>query len=122
MVASVRELRSIFNSLSSNMSATHNFNLPTVYHVNNTGIDALQGSSPENLNKVRGRSLSFNPSLSRESSISSTKSSIPYHERMEQNNSMDVDKVDQSNNDSSLELSYENTQEKNLRLSKVAET
>jgi len=104
------------------MSATHNFNLPTVYHVNDTGMDASQGLSPENLNEVRGRSLSFKPSLSRESSISSIKSSIPYHKRMEQNNGMDVDEVDQSNNDSFLGLSYKNIQEKNLCLSKVAET
>jgi len=45
------------------MSATYNFNLPTVYHVNDTVMDASQGLSPENLNKVRGRSLSFNPSI-----------------------------------------------------------
>jgi len=104
------------------MLATHNFNLPTVYHVNNTGMNALQGLSPENLNEVRDRSLSFNPSLSRESLISFTKSSISYHERMEQNNGMDVDEIDQSNNNSSPGLFYENTQKKNLYLSKTAET
>jgi len=103
------------------MLATHNFKLPTVYHVNDIEMDVLQGLSPENLNKVRDRSLSFNLSLSRKSSISSTKSSILYHERMEQNNSMDVDEVDQSNNNSSPGLSYDNTQKKNLYLSKVAE-
>ena len=90
------------------MSATHNFNLPTVYYVNNTGMDISQGLSPENLNKVRGRSLSLNPIFSRESSIFSTKSSILYHKRIELNNGMDVNEVDQSNNDSSSELSYEN--------------
>ena len=41
---------------------------------------------------------------------------------MKQNNSMDVDEVNQSNNNSSSELSYDNTQKKNLYLSKVAET
>ena len=41
---------------------------------------------------------------------------------MEQNNSMDVDEVDQSNNNSSPGLSYDNTQKKNLHLSKIAET
>jgi len=104
------------------MLATHNFKLPTVYHVNDIGMDVLQGLSPENLNKVRDRSLSFNLSLSRKSSIFSTKPSILYHKRMEQNNSMDVDEVDQSNNNSSSGLSYDNTQKKNLHLSKIAET
>jgi len=66
--------------------------------------------------------VAITPSLSRKPSISSTKSSIPYHERIEQNNSMDVGKVNQSNNDSSLGLSYENTQEKNLCFSMAAET
>ena len=103
------------------MLATHNFKLPTVYHINDTGMDVLQGLSPENLNEMRDRSLSFNSSLFRESPISSMKSSILYHKRMEQNNSMDIDEVDQSNNDSSLGLSYDNTQEKNLHLSKAAE-
>jgi len=84
-------------------------------------MDVSQELSPENLNEVRDRSVSFNPSLFRKSSIFSMKLSIIYHKRIEQNNNMDVDEIDQSNNNSSLGLSYNNTQEKNLCLSKTAE-
>ena len=90
-----------------------------MYQDNDTGIDILKGKSPDNYNEVRGRSVSHNPSISRDTSMSSTKSSVAYHERMEQNNSMDVDNP--PNKDPSLELPYETTQEKTLYLSKAAE-
>jgi len=82
-------------------------------------MDILKEKSPDNYNEVRGRSVSRNPSVSRDTSMSSTKSSVAYHERMEQNNGMDVD--DPPNKDPSLELSYETTQEKTLHLGKAAE-
>ena len=119
MVVSVREIRNIFTSFSSNMNLTQNYCLPTVYQDNDTGMDILKGKSPDNYNKVRGRLFSHNSSISRDNSMSSTKSSVAYHERMEQNNGMDVDNL--PNKDLSLELSYETTQEKTLCFSKVAE-
>jgi len=107
MVASVREIRNIFTSSSTNTNPTRNYCLPTVYQDNNTGMDILKGKFPDNYNEVRGRSVSCNTSISRDTSISSMKSSVAYHERMEQNNSMDVDKP--PNKDSSLKLSYKTT-------------
>jgi len=90
MIAPVREIRNIFTS-STNTNPTQNYCLPTMYQDNNTGMDILKEKSPNNYNEVRDRLVSCNPSISRDTSISSTKSSITYHERMEQNNSMDVD-------------------------------
>jgi len=101
------------------MNPTWNYCLPTVYQDNNTEMDILKGKSPDNYNEVRGRSVSCNPSISRNTSMSFTKSSVAYYERMEQNNGMDVN--DPSNKDPSLKLSYKTTQEKTFRLSKAAE-
>ena len=50
--------------------------------------------------------------------MSSTRSSIAYHEKMEQNNAMIID---DDSNDSSLALSYEDKQERAIRVSKVAD-
>jgi len=119
MVVSIREIENIFTSSSTNMNLTQNYYLPTVYQDNDTGMDILKGKSPDNYNEVRSRLVSHNPSISRDTSMSSIKSSVAYHERMEQNNSMDVD--DPPNKDPFLELSYETTQEKTLCFSKVAE-
>ena len=58
---------------------------------------------------VRGRTNFHNSSSSRNTSMSSTKSSVVYHERMEQNNGIDID---DPLKDSFSELSYEMTQEK----------
>jgi len=82
-------------------------------------MDILKGKSPDNYNEVRGRLVSCNPSISRDTSMSSTKSSVAYHERIEQNNGMDVNNP--PNKNSFLELSYKTTQEKTLCLSKMAE-
>ena len=67
--------------------------LPTVFHSNNAGMDIFAGFAPDNYNKVRGRTLLTKEQTSRDSSMSSTKSSIAYHERMECNNAMNVDIV-----------------------------
>ena len=118
MVAPVRELRNIFTSSFTNTSSTRNYRLPTVYQANDTGMDILKGRSPDNFDEVRGRTNSHNSSSSRDTSMSSTKSSVAYHERMEQNNGMDVDDPPK---DSSPELSYETTQEKVTRLGMATE-
>jgi len=47
------------------------------------------GPIPDNYDKVRGRTLSTNKSISRDTSISSTKLSVIYHERMTLNNLKD---------------------------------
>ena len=75
-----------------------------MFHSNNAGIDIFAGFSPDNYDKVRGRTLSTKEQTSRDSSISLTKSSIVYYERIECNNAMNID-IDMDNN--SLALSYE---------------
>jgi len=69
---------------------------------------------------VRGRTLSQKSNISRNTSMSSTISAEPYHERMTQNNDMEVNN-DDNNKDTSPELSYEISQEKVICLSMAAE-
>jgi len=78
--------------------------LPTVFPSRGTGMDFLAGPFPDNFDEVRGRPLSTNRNISRDSSMSSTKYSVVYHERIVNNNIMDVNdkKIDDS-----LALSYE---------------
>jgi len=54
------------------------------------GIDKSTGTNPVNTNKTRGRSSYIEKNLSRNTSMSSTCSSIIYHERVTMNNSMDI--------------------------------
>ena len=120
MVVPIREIRNKFTSSPTNMNPTQNFALPTVYQDNDTGMNIFKGQSPDNYDDVRGRSLSHNSNISRDTSMSSTKSSIAYYDRMEWNNNIVVDK-DIPNNDTSSKLSYKTTQEKALCLSKATE-
>jgi len=87
-----------------------------VFSINCTEIDSLSsGPSSDNFDEVRGRTSASKSQVSRNSSLSSTKSLVAYHERMESNNAMDIDNV-------SPDLSYEMTQEKNIYVSKTANT
>ena len=52
-------------------------------------MDFLPEPIPDNHNEVRGRNLFTNSSISRDLSMSSTKSSVTYHEKIV-NNSMDI--------------------------------
>jgi len=94
--------------------------LPIVDQVNNTGMDILKGRASDNYDEVRGRTLSQKSNISRDTSMSSTISAKPYHERMTRNNDMDVD-GDDNNKDTSPGLSYETSQEKVICLSMAAE-
>jgi len=84
----------------------------------NTGMDFFTGSSPDNYNKVRNRPLSTKGNISRNSLMSSMKSSIAYYKRIEHNNTM---VIDEEMDDISPALSYEEEQEKVLQVSKTAE-
>jgi len=87
MVVSIRDLRNKSVFFSSNMHSLQSFQLPTVFSSNHTEIDQFfAGPSPDNYNEVRGRTISPSVQISRNSSVSSTKSSVAYHERMEHNN------------------------------------
>jgi len=83
-------------------------------------MDILKERAPDNYDKVRGRSFSQKSNISRDTSIFSMISTKPYHERITQNNNMDIDS-DDNNKDTSLELSYKTSQEKVIRLSMAAE-
>ena len=100
------------------MSLTLTFELLTVSSTSYTEIDLPSGSYSDNYNKMRGRTPFTNKNTSRDLSMSSTKSSVTYHKRMANNNSIDVDKV---MNDNSSTLFYEEEQKKTLQISKVAE-
>ena len=83
------------------------------------GMDKSTGTIPVNSIETRGRTPQIDKNLSRYTSMSSTCSSIIYHERVAMNNGIDVD------SDPPVEspaLSYETEQEKELHLSKAAET
>ena len=117
IVVPVRDLGNKFTSFSSNMIPLQIFELPTVFHSNNTGMDFFAGFSPDNYDEIRGRSPLTKENIFRNSSMSSLKSSIAYHEKMELNNTMDID-VNINNN--SPTLFYKTSQEKALQVSKVA--
>jgi len=82
-----------------------------VFHSNNTGIDIFAEFAPDNYDEVRGRTFSTKEQTSRNSSMSSTKSSIAYYKRMECNNAMNID-VNMDNN--SPALPYETFQKKTI--------
>ena len=86
--------------------------LPAMDLFNNTGVDFLKGQTPDNNDRVRDRKLSHSSNISRDNSMLSTASSRPYHEKMEQNNDMDVD----NNNNILSELFYETSQEREIHL------
>jgi len=118
MVASNRELANKpFFSSSTNTFPSQTNTLPTVDLFNNTGMDFLKGRTPDNNDGVRGRKLSHSSNSSRDNSMLSMASSRPYHEKMEQNNDMDVN----NNNNTSSELSYKASQEREIRLRMAAE-
>jgi len=120
MVAPIGELANIsfFNS-SSNTIPPQNTILPTVDQVNNTEMNILKERAPDNYDEVRGRILSHKSNISRDISMSSMISSKPYHDRMTQNNDMDIN--NNNNKDTSPELFYKTSQEKVIRLSMAAE-
>ena len=118
MVVPIRDLGNKFTSTTSNTSPMLTFELPTVSFASNTGMDFLSGPSSDNYDEVRGRPLSTNKNISRDSSMSSMRSSVIYHERMDHNNAM---VIDDDMNDITPALSYKDEQEKALQVSKAAE-
>jgi len=70
----------------------------------NTGIDIPPRNIPDNHDKMRGKISLPKTQYSRTLSLSLTKFSIAYHERMELNNAMNVDIEIK---DDSPQLSYE---------------
>ena len=89
--------------------------IPTVFP-SNMGMDFPIGPIPNNYDEVRGRTLSTKRSISRDTSMFSTRSSVVYHERIVHNNLKD----DDNPMDSTPELSYEIEQKRAFYISKVA--
>ena len=112
----VNKLFSSSNFSSSTMDNSQASSIPTVFP-NNMGMDFPTGPIPDNYNEVRGRNLSTNRSISRDTSMFSTKLSVVYYERMVNNNLKD----DVEPMNSVPVLSYETEQEKAFCISKVAE-
>ena len=87
MVAPVGELANkhlfVTSFSSTNMISPQDSTLPTLFPLNNTEMDFFTELPPDNYNKVRDRSLSTKEYCSRNSSMSSTKSLVAYHNRME---------------------------------------
>ena len=93
--------------------------LPTVNESSNMGIDKSTGTNPVTNSNSRGRTSSIERNLSRDTSMSSTCSSVAYHERVTMNNGTDIDSDLPTDFPA---LSYEEEQEKELRLRKMAKT
>jgi len=110
------KLFSSSNFSSSTMDNSQASSIPTVFP-NNLGMDFSTGLIPDNYDEVRGRNLSTNRSISRDTSMFSTKLSVVYHERMVNNNLKD----DVEPMDSVSALSYETEQERAFCISKMAE-
>ena len=110
----VNKLFSSSNFSSSTITNLQAFAIPTMFP-NNMGMDFPTGPIPDNYDEVRGRNLSTNRSISRDVSMSSTKSSVVYHKRMVLNNLND----DNEPMDLTPALSYKTEQERALCFSKV---
>ena len=118
IVAPNRELanKPFFNSSTSSFSSQTN-NLPTVDLFSNTWMVILKGRSPNNYNEVRCKNHSCSLHSSRDNSMISMTSSKLYHQRMEENNGMDIDDIINT----SFELSYKVSQEREIYLRAAAE-
>ena len=93
MVAPIGNIANKFNFLptfsSTIVSNIQQGFLPTVFPTNSIGMDKSSGITPSNNIEVRGRTPFIQINLSRDTSMSSTCSSMIYHERMA-NNGMDI--------------------------------
>jgi len=116
MVAPNRELanKSFLNSSIHAIPSSANTKLPAVNSCNSTGMDFFKGPKPDNYNNVRDRTNSYSPNSSRDASMVSSASTIPYYKRME-NNNMVIDDDDNT----FQKLSYEILQEKKIQLGKA---
>ena len=81
-----------FNSPTCSFSASTN-NLPIMNLFSNTRMDIQKEKSPDNYNKVRGRSHSWSVNSSRVSTISFTILKELYYKKMEDENGIDIDDI-----------------------------
>jgi len=116
MVAPNRELvnKSFLNFSIHAIPSSTNTKLPAVDSCNSRGMDIFKEPNPDNYNDMRCRTNSHSLNSSKDTSMVSSASSIPYHKKMENNNM-----VINNNNNASQELSYEALQEKEIQLGKA---
>ena len=96
MVAPNRELvnKSFLNSSIHAIPSSTNTKLPAVDSCNSRGMDIFKGPNPDNYNDMRCRTNSHSLNSSKDTSMVSSASSIPYHKKMEKNNGMEIDDND----------------------------
>ena len=99
------------------MHSQQTIDILTVSSSTNTGMDLLYRNISDNYNEVRGRTSSPKPQSSKASSMSSTKSSVAYYKRIENNNGLDEDF---NMEDDSPQLSYVTLKEQANHVSTVA--
>jgi len=75
-----------------------------MFHLNNIGMKFFAGSPSDNYDEVKGRSISTKRNIFRDFSMSSLKSFVAYHEKIELNNTIN-ENINIDNN--SLALFYE---------------
>ena len=106
----------------STMSNSQAFILPTMFPPNYIGMNIPAGPVPVNGSEVRGRTFSTKKNYSRDMSMSSTWSSVIYHERIA-NNGMDVDPETSPNrtrqDKSSQEIKDTNKNQRSGKLSRI---
>jgi len=91
MVAPIRNIGNKFFLSSANTNSQQNMTLPTITLSTNIRMDLSYRNIFDNYDEVRGRTFSPKPQSFRVSSMSSTKSLVIYHERMENNNNLEED-------------------------------
>ena len=108
IIALIRDFRNKFFLSSANIHSQQTFDLLTMASSTYMGMDILLRNTSDNYDKVRDRTSSPKLQSSRASSMSSTKSLVVYHERMEYNNSLNEDI---NMGDDSPQLSYVTSKE-----------
>jgi len=89
MVVPIRDIEIKFFLSLANMILPHNMTLLTISLLANMEIDLSFRNISDNYNKMRGRTTSPNLQSSRTFPISSSKSSVAYHVKMENNNDLE---------------------------------
>ena len=89
MVVPVRDIGNKFFLSSANTNSQQTMTLLTISLSTNMGMDLSYKNLSNNYDEMRDRTSSSKPQSSRASSMSSTKFSVVYHERMKNNNNLE---------------------------------
>ena len=89
MIVPVRDIGNKFFLSSANMNSQQTITLPTMSLSTNMGMDLAYRNFSNNYDEMRDRTSSPKPQSSRASSMSLTKFSVVYHERIKNNNNLE---------------------------------